>query len=328
MILVLNVFLLSCAGRPDTRVTTYDGGDGPYQVDILDDVVIKDPARSRDIPVKIYYPEGKGPFPVILFSHGLGGSKEGGKYLGRFWASHGYISIHMTHFGSDTSLLDRSKSLEDNIPILRKATENPAALSDRPRDVSRTIDFLPEMGKTVAPLRGKIDTSAIGVSGHSFGAFTVMISAGAFGNQARLIYRSDFKDPRPKAFLAMSPQAVRHGLDPKAVFGGIDRPLMTMTGSNDVDPIRQQMTGKDRLQPYENMPAGDKYSLWIDGAYHWTFGDGRGRRTPDPEHHRYIKMASLAFWDAYLKNSDSAKAFLKSKTLDKISKGKASLDYK
>ena len=32
-----------------------------------------DAGRSRQAPVKIYYPSaGKGPFPVVLFSHGLG----------------------------------------------------------------------------------------------------------------------------------------------------------------------------------------------------------------------------------------------------------------
>ena len=43
-----------------------------------------DVARNRDVPAKIYFPtEGAGPFPVIIFSHGLGGTREGYEYLAR-----------------------------------------------------------------------------------------------------------------------------------------------------------------------------------------------------------------------------------------------------
>ena len=56
-----------------------------------------DAKRDRRVPVKIYYPKtGNGPFPVIIFSHGLGGSREGYEYLGRHWASWGYVSVRST----------------------------------------------------------------------------------------------------------------------------------------------------------------------------------------------------------------------------------------
>src|SRR5262245_28292172 len=64
-----------------------------------------DTARHRKVPVKIYYPKtGHGPFPVIIFSHGLGGSRENYEYLGHHWASHGYVSVHVQHLGSDDAV--------------------------------------------------------------------------------------------------------------------------------------------------------------------------------------------------------------------------------
>ena len=64
-----------------------------------------DAARNREVPVKIYYPkDGAGTCPLIVFSHGLGGSREGYEYLGRHWASHGYVSVHVQHKGSDTEV--------------------------------------------------------------------------------------------------------------------------------------------------------------------------------------------------------------------------------
>src|ERR1700722_18408724 len=65
----------------------------------------RDAKRERTVPVKIYFPKtGEGPFPVIIFSHGLGGSREGYEYLGRYWASHGYVSVHLQHAGSDSAV--------------------------------------------------------------------------------------------------------------------------------------------------------------------------------------------------------------------------------
>ena len=47
-----------------------------------------DSKRDRDVPVKIYSPKsGSGPFPVIIFSHGLGGTCETYSDLGRDAAS-------------------------------------------------------------------------------------------------------------------------------------------------------------------------------------------------------------------------------------------------
>lgn len=64
-----------------------------------------DQARHRPVPARIYYPQdGAGPFPVIIFSHGLGGSREGYEYLDRFWASPGYVSVHIQHSGSDPAV--------------------------------------------------------------------------------------------------------------------------------------------------------------------------------------------------------------------------------
>ena len=42
-----------------------------------------DKSRKREIPYKVYYPdELKDTYPIIIFSHGLGGSVEAAEYLG------------------------------------------------------------------------------------------------------------------------------------------------------------------------------------------------------------------------------------------------------
>lgn len=45
---------------------------GPFAVETAQ-FTWRDRLRHRDVPVKIYMPRGNGPFPAIIFSHGLGG---------------------------------------------------------------------------------------------------------------------------------------------------------------------------------------------------------------------------------------------------------------
>src|ERR1700679_2329575 len=53
-----------------------------------------DGQRGRDLPIKIYLPKtGNAPFPVVIFSHGLGGSREDAGYLGDYWSQRGYLCV-------------------------------------------------------------------------------------------------------------------------------------------------------------------------------------------------------------------------------------------
>src|SRR3990167_3541328 len=59
---------------------------------------------AGEAPVRVFVPGGKGAFPVILFSHGLGGSREGNRFLGEHWARRGYVAVFLQHPGSDTGV--------------------------------------------------------------------------------------------------------------------------------------------------------------------------------------------------------------------------------
>src|SRR6266849_1411763 len=96
----------------------YRASAGPFTVEVVRYEWL-DQRRERKVPSKIYFPkEGAGPFPVIIFSHGLGGSREGYEYLGRHWAASGYVSVHLQHPGSDNAVwedvpaTERAKALQ------------------------------------------------------------------------------------------------------------------------------------------------------------------------------------------------------------------------
>src|SRR5947209_20126732 len=107
---------------------------GPFKVLTIDRLELHDAQRHKDLPVKIYYPQGAGPFPVIVFSHGLYGSKDGYFALGRYWASYGFVSIHPSHADSMKDSGFRGR--------LRTAMENPELWSGRPQDISFIVSSL------------------------------------------------------------------------------------------------------------------------------------------------------------------------------------------
>ena len=123
----------------------------------------RDAARDREVPAKIYLPkDGAGPFPIIIFSHGLGGSRDGYEYLGRHWAGCGYVSVHLQHHGSDDAVWKGVESA-GRARAMREATTNLANTTNRPKDVSFAIDQLIELNGDPSSPRMAIKTG-VGVA--------------------------------------------------------------------------------------------------------------------------------------------------------------------
>src|SRR5215471_1389673 len=87
----------------------YKLSDGPYDVGTID-TTIHDARRNKDLPIRVVAPKSGGPFPVIVFSHGAGGSGKNYFALTGYWASHGYVLIQPTH--NDSLALRRENGEE------------------------------------------------------------------------------------------------------------------------------------------------------------------------------------------------------------------------
>jgi predicted dienelactone hydrolase len=85
VVILLPLFVATPALAYDPLATARDAPAAAPQ-----DFTIRDPDRRRDIPVRVYLPSQPGAAPVVLVSHGLGGSRAGSAYLGRHWAARGY----------------------------------------------------------------------------------------------------------------------------------------------------------------------------------------------------------------------------------------------
>ena len=65
------------------------------------DLTVRDEARKRDVPLRVCLPATTEPAQVVIFSHGLGGSRENNPYLGTHSAARGYVAVFLQHPGSD-----------------------------------------------------------------------------------------------------------------------------------------------------------------------------------------------------------------------------------
>lgn len=265
-----------------------------------------DAARDRDVPAKIYYPaKGKGPFPVIIFSHGLGGSMEGYEYLGRYWAGCGYVSVHLQHAGSDDAVWRDAGGLLEAAEAFRKSVADPRNAINRAKDVSFAIGELTKLNKAGDfVLRGKLDLSEIGISGHSFGGWTTTAIAGEnFGPD-----KPTLGDPRVKAAVSMSAPAPEQAYREHA-FDTVKMPVFYMTGTKDNSPIGET-TAAERRIPFDETNHAETCLVIFKDADHMVFSGHLMPRASDADYQALICAGSVAFWDAYLRGNAAAKDWL------------------
>ena len=256
--------------------------------------------------------------PVIIFSHGLGGSREGYWPLAEAWAAAGFVVIQPTHAGSDTQTL-RDAGLLSFKSAARDALSDPAVLAGRPLLIHRLIDLLPEIARRLDGFSGTLDATRIGVGGHSYGAWTTLAVAGV---QYRIPgHPESLVDPRPLAFLAMSPPGPGAGSTTDQ-WSAATRPLLVMTGTEDHQPgfadpgdgIERDMAW--RVQTWSQVPPGDKVLAVLLGAHHCAFSNGQGARlTGEPQPEPWIgpclAITTTAWWKAWLSNDAPALASIR-----------------
>ena len=207
-----------------------------------------DPVRQRVIPVKVYFPKTNDAIPVIIFSHGLGGSRDGYGYLGRYWAGRGYAVFHLQHLGSDLKIFQEASS-EEVQTVMRRAAAIPGSGAERVMDVRFAIDQLAQFNQAPGPLRGRLDLKRIGVGGHSFGANTSLAIAGQSFVNVRGV-KVWAPDPRVRAVVAMCSPVPRDTNTWKEAFGSIRIPALHLTGTEDISPVGQT-NAQNRRVPFD-----------------------------------------------------------------------------
>jgi len=116
-----------------------------------------------------------GRYPLIVFSHGAGGVRFQNLSQVEYLASHGYIVVAPDHEGDATLTFIEGELVTVNPELdsfVRSATK-------RPNDVKFVIDRMAELDNTPDHwLADAVETRAVGLTGHSFGAFTSITLGG------------------------------------------------------------------------------------------------------------------------------------------------------
>jgi predicted dienelactone hydrolase len=304
VVLSVPLCLPATASAGSYAMQPYGGETGRY-VSTVDQFWF-DASRGRSVPARIYYPSNRGKsetFPVIIFSTGLGRSRDDCAYLGRHWASCGYVSVHVQHPGSDEEA--RQGSLRPR-KELQRAFYSPQNVRNRPLDIIFVIDQLERLQRAGATPGNRCDLSRIGVAGHDFGAQTVLALAGQV-----LPGRITFADPRVKAVVAMSSPVPLGQIPLDVAYGEISLPCLHITGTADNSIVGTTQASQRRL-PFDYSSGGERYLVTFYGADHLTYsGHARGANSAgDAKFHRLMAECSAVFWDAYLKDDAGAKGWL------------------
>lgn len=229
--------------------------------------VVKDEAKNISFPVLVHYPTYKtskpiafgpykmdvspdaemieGQFPMIIISHGNGGSHLLYRTISTYLAKNGYIVAMLEHYGNNRN----NNSLENTI-------EN---LETRPRHLSLTIDFL----LSDDWFSRHIEPNKIGVIGHSMGGYTALALAGGIPRTKEGIVVEVNSDSRIKAIILLAPGTgwFMHGLDKVTI------PILMFTAEH--DPITPKWNGEIVLN---YVPDKSKVIFReIENAGHFSF---------------------------------------------------------
>ena len=295
--------------QAEGAAAAYKTAPGPYEVQVIGNHVLPSEEGQRDLRARIAFPQGAGPFPLIVFSHGFACYRESYAGLTDHWASHGYVVVQPEHPDCPTS------------PVRLKPQDATRIHYIRISDIERVLDALFAPGEDIPGLTGNIDHNRRVMAGHSFG-----------GMIAQILWGQPLKDPDSSgsvsharnfdaAIIMSGPGEMPQMAD--GAFTGLPGPMLVSGGTRDTRNAGDGVIypWQWRMQAYDHSPPGNKYSVVLEGGDHYLGGlicrDDRGGPqnrggAPDLEGQTILAGVSTAFLDAWLNNDASAREFLES----------------
>lgn len=264
----------------------------------------RDETRARPVPVRLYWPAEVAPgalVPLVVFSHGIGGSRLGYSYLGRYFAEHGIASLHLQHVGSDRALWFGSPW--DLVSRLQSAAQESEAVA-RVGDLRYALDQL-----LAGDYGARIDRRRIVAAGHSYGANTALLAAGA--RVPRGGSAVDLRDARISAAILMSAPPFYGEGDEERILRHVQVPTLHITATEDVIRIPGYYSpSSDRVAVFQATGSQRKALAVFRGGSHSIFTDraGPGGQALNAQVKAATQELSLAFLDAVFEGRDDALA--------------------
>ncbi len=263
----------------------------------------------EEITLRVTVPTGATDTPVIVWSHAYGGSRQAYQPLVEHWASWGYATVQLDH--SD-SYLQQEEPPEDGC-AQQFDFSNWDERAQQVRYVLRRLDTVESL------VSGSFDGERVAIAGHSMGALTMQLIAGATPFDGR-----DFSDPTPVAALLLSAVGTNIGLFDERSHLGVSLPLMVMTGTEDGET---DFPWYSRTDPYFIAGSARKYLSILVGGDH-AFGGILGdlpvetcELADDPRQLELTRSTTMMFLDTHVRRSPVARAITRSNALPREAPG-------
>jgi predicted esterase len=257
-------------GAPPTGSLSSDTGNPRVSQHEMEWV---DARRDRAVPVRLYLPTDPAalsrPLPLMVFSHGIGGSRRGYSYLGHAAAENGWASLHLQHIGSDRSLwIGNPFTL---VSRLNQAAQDSEAVA-RAHDLRFALDQL----LSDPQFSARIDAQHIIAAGHSYGANTSLLAAGASVTRGGRTLA--LRDDRLRGLVLLSAPPFYGEAHPETILGPVQLPSLHITTTDDEIVIPgYQSPPSDRVAVYQATGSRNKALAVYKGGPHSVFTD---RSTP------------------------------------------------
>ncbi|WP_398495323.1 alpha/beta hydrolase family protein [Variovorax sp.] len=300
----VNALLLWAALASGPTRATAQPTEPPYRVMDFDWV---DQARSRPVPARLYWPTvatSEASVPLVVFSHGIGGSRQGYSYLGKHWSTRGVASLHVQHVGSDAQLWRGNPF--GVVGRLQAAAQEKEAIA-RAADVRFALDRM--LSDETGSLGAAVNRQRLVAAGHSYGANTTLLTIGA--QIVRNGLTLDCLDSRFSAAVVISAPPFYGEPDLAAVLGKVSIPTIHVTATEDVIEIPGYRSGVgDRLAVFDAITNPHKLLAVFQGGSHSMFTDRS--LTGGPSLNPKVKVATadlaLAFFDLIFEHDGTALA--------------------
>lgn len=288
-------------------------GAAPTPVISVSPVVLPAPGRVVDLQLRISAPMTGGELPIILLSHGHGGSNNlsslnGYAPLANFYAANGFVVIQPTHLSS--------KSLAGIVDA--KSPEAPLFWHSRAEDMKRILDGLDLLEASVPVLKGRLDRNRVAAVGHSLGGHTVGLLAGMRVTDPSNGQEVNLYEPRIKAAVLLGAPGGGDTITPKMAqlypffkttnFAEMNMPALVVAGDKDKNPNFSAHDGW-RAEAYFLSP-GPKCLLTIFGGEHMLGGisgyDAAETTDENPERVALVQQFTWAYLRTALYPGDSS----------------------
>ena len=208
----------------------------------------------------------KGPFPLVIISHGYPGNRFLMSHIGENLASKGYVAVSIDH---KDSTYDDQKAFGST--LYNRAFDQLFVLNE--------MDRLSRPGNAFA---GMIDANRTGIIGYSMGGYGVVNVIGGGYSAASATFQNappnkllaergaanaEYQksvDPRIKAAIAIGPWGMQGGFWDAEGLKGIRTPVMFVAGS--VDDVSGYEKGVRAI--YQGAVNADRYLLTFINANH------------------------------------------------------------